>query len=202
MSYETPSHRFESPSPLAASPTLRRFTVVPRLPPALERVRELAHNLFWAWTPVARELLVRIDPALFEEVHGNPIELLARVKRARLDALAKDDAFLSHLDTAHAALRSYLSAQAWFQRTFPDRTSARIAYFSMEYGLHESLPTYAGGLGVLAGDHLKSASDLGLPLVGVGLAYAEGLRDLAGALGLIPLAFATCFAARPGARVS
>ena len=105
MSYETTSYPFESKNPLPASPTLRRFTVVPRLPHALERLRELAHNLFWVWTPLVRELLVRIDPALFEEVQGNPIDLLSRVKQARLDELAEDDAFLSHLDTAYAALQ-------------------------------------------------------------------------------------------------
>ncbi|HEY8072887.1 MAG TPA: alpha-glucan family phosphorylase [Labilithrix sp.] len=158
-------------------PTLRRFTVVPRLPAPLERLRELATNLWWVWTPIARELIVRIDPDLYEEVHGNPIELLSRVKQTRLDELAADDAFLSHLDQAHGALRAYLSAKGWFAKKFPDvldERAARIAYFSMEYGLHESLPIYSGGLGVLAGDHLKTASDLGLPLVGVGLAYAEG----------------------------
>lgn len=174
MSYEIPSSPSESNNRLATSPTLRRFTVVPRLPRPLERLRALAHNLFWVWTPVARELFVRIDPGLFEEVQGNAIELLSRVRQARLDELAHDEAFLSHLDTAHAALTTYLSSKGWFHKTFPEATSARIAYFSMEYGLHESLPIYSGGLGVLAGDHLKTASDLGLPLVGVGLAYAEG----------------------------
>ncbi|MBX3192746.1 MAG: alpha-glucan family phosphorylase [Labilithrix sp.] len=156
------------------SPTLRRFTVIPRLPPALDRLRELAQNLSWAWSPLARELFVRIDPPLHEAVSGNPIELLARVKQSRLDELAADDAFLSHQAAAHAALMAYLSQKTWFEKSFPEAGDARIAYFSMEYGLHESLPIYSGGLGVLAGDHLKSASDLGLPLVGVGLAYAEG----------------------------
>jgi starch phosphorylase len=174
MSYESPAGPGDAVTSLRATPTLRRFTVVPRLPPPLERLRELVSNLFWVWTPVARELVVRIDPELFEEVHGNPIELLSRVTQKRLDELACDEAFLSHLDTAHTALRTYLSSRGWFQRTFPNVKDARIAYFSMEYGLHESLPIYSGGLGVLAGDHLKSASDLGLPLVGVGLAYAEG----------------------------
>ena len=155
-------------------PTLRRYTVVPRLPAPLERLREIAHNLWWAWSPVARELIVRIDPDLFEEVHGNPIELLSRVDQARLDELATDDAFLSHLEAAWQTFQRYMSREGWFSRTFPAASGARIAYFSMEYGLHESLPIYSGGLGVLAGDHLKTASDLGLPLVGVGLAYAEG----------------------------
>ena len=155
-------------------PTLRRFTVIPRLPAPLDRLREIAHNLWWAWAPVARELFVRINPDLWEEVHGNPIELLSRVAQTRLDELATDDAFLSHLEAAWQTFQRYMSREGWFSRTFPSASGARIAYFSMEYGLHESLPIYSGGLGVLAGDHLKTASDLGLPLVGVGLAYAEG----------------------------
>jgi starch phosphorylase len=174
VSYEKPVPPFAATPNLAVTPTLRRFNVIPRLPPALERLRELSHNLFWVFTPALRELLVRIDPDLYEEVHGNPVELLSRVRQARLDELATDDAFLAHLDHAYGALKAYLSQKSWFERKFPEATNARIAYFSMEYGLHESLPIYSGGLGVLAGDHLKTASDLGLPLVGVGLAYAEG----------------------------
>jgi starch phosphorylase len=155
-------------------PTLRHYTVVPRLPPALERLRDIAYNLWWAWAPVGREMFVRIDDELWEEVHGNPIELLSRVDQQRLDELATDDAFLSHVEAAWQTFQRYMSREGWFSRTFPQASGARIAYFSMEYGLHESLPIYSGGLGVLAGDHLKTASDLGLPLVGVGLAYAEG----------------------------
>ncbi len=158
-------------------PTLRHYTVVPRLPAALERVREIAHNLWWAWSPEARALFVRIHADLFEEVHGNPIELLSRVDQKRLDELAADDAFLSHLELAWASFQQYMSREGWFQKRFGGTggaAGARIGYFSMEYGLNESLPIYSGGLGVLAGDHLKTASDLGLPLVGVGLAYAEG----------------------------
>jgi starch phosphorylase len=155
-------------------PTLRRFTVVPRLPPSLERLRDLAFNLWWAWEPTARELFVRLDPDLWEEVHGNPIELLSRVPQARLDELAADDAYITHLDTVHAVFKRYMQREGWFTKRFPETAGARIAYFSMEYGLHQALPIYSGGLGVLAGDHLKTASDLGLPLVGIGLAYAEG----------------------------
>jgi glycogen phosphorylase len=155
-------------------PTLRRFTVVPRLPPSLERLRDLAHNLWWAWSPVARELFVRIDPEKLDEVHGNPIELLSCIEQKRLDELAADDGFVAHLDAACATLDKYMTQKGWFSRRFPEAANATIAYFSMEYGLHESLPIYSGGLGVLAGDHLKTASDLGLPLVGIGLAYAEG----------------------------
>jgi starch phosphorylase len=155
-------------------PTLKRFLVIPRLPQSLERLREIAHNLWWAWAPVARELFLRIDPDLWEQVHGNPIELLTQVPQRRLDELANDDAFLSHLDATWTTFQAYMSRDGWFKKRFPEAKDGRIAYFSMEYGLHESLPIYSGGLGVLAGDHLKTASDLGLPLVGVGLAYAEG----------------------------
>jgi starch phosphorylase len=155
-------------------PTLRHFTVVPRLPTALERLRDIAYNLWWSWAPVAHELFVRIDPDLWETVHGNPIEMLARVDQSRLEELAGDDAFTSHLDAAWSTFQRYMQREGWFSKHFPDAAGARIAYFSMEYGLHECLPIYSGGLGVLAGDHLKTASDLGLPLVGVGLAYAEG----------------------------
>jgi starch phosphorylase len=155
-------------------PTLTHFTVVPRLPPALERLRDIAYNLWWSWSPVASELFMRIDPDLWEGVHGNPIELLARVDQRRFDELATDDAFTSHLDAAWTTFQRYMQREGWFSKTFPEAAGARIAYFSMEYGLHECLPIYSGGLGVLAGDHLKTASDLGLPLVGVGLAYAEG----------------------------
>ena len=155
-------------------PTLQRFTVVPKLPPALERLRAIAHNLWWAWSPTARNLFVRIEPELWDEVHGNPIELLSRVEQARLDELATDDAFLSHMEMTAAELDRYMKRGGWFHKRFPEAANATIAYFSMEYGLNESLPIYSGGLGVLAGDHLKTASDLGLPLVGVGLAYAEG----------------------------
>src|SRR5580698_1605606 len=155
-------------------PTLRRFTVVPRLPTSLERLRGFAQNLWWAWSPVARELFARIDRELWQELDGNPIELLSRIPQKRLDELAVDDGFASHLDTACTLLDKYMTQKGWFARRFPEAAHATIAYFSMEYGLHESLPIYSGGLGVLAGDHLKTASDLGLPLVGVGLAYTEG----------------------------
>ena len=154
--------------------TLRHFNVIPRLPPNLERLRELAHNLWWSWAPVGQDLFIRLDPDLWEAVHGNPIELLARVDQERLNEAASDDAFTSHLDAAWQTFQRYMQREGWFSRSFPDAAGARIAYFSMEYGIHECLPIYSGGLGVLAGDHLKTSSDLGIPLVGVGLAYAEG----------------------------
>ncbi len=155
-------------------PTLRYFTVVPRLPAELEKLRELAYNLWWSWAPAGQELFVRLDPGLWEAVHGNPIEMLASVDQGRLEELAGDDAYTSHLESAWQTFQRYMQREGWFSRSFPEAAGARIAYFSMEYGIHECIPVYSGGLGVLAGDHLKAASDLGLPLVGVGLAYAEG----------------------------
>jgi starch phosphorylase len=155
-------------------PTLRHYTVIPRLPPALERLRDIAYNLWWSWSPIGEELFSRLDADLWEAVRGNPIELLARAEQSRLEEVAADDAFINQLDVVWQTFQRYMQREGWFSRTFPEAAGARIAYFSMEYGIHESLPIYSGGLGVLAGDHLKAASDLGLPLVGVGLAYAEG----------------------------
>jgi len=154
--------------------TLRHFTVVPRLPLALERLRELSYNLWWSWAPIAQDLFARLDPDLWRAVHGNPIELLSRVDQARVEEAAADDAFTSQLESAFLTFQRYMQREGWFARSFPEAAGAKIGYFSMEYGIHECLPIYSGGLGVLAGDHLKTASDLGLPLVGIGLAYAEG----------------------------
>src|SRR5580700_463679 len=154
--------------------TLRHFTVIPRLPPTLERLRDIAYNLWWSWSPAGEELFARLDTDLWEEVHGNPIELLCRVDQGRLDELAGDDSFTSQLESAFVTFQRYMQREGWFARSFPEAAGANIAYFSMEYGIHECLPIYSGGLGVLAGDHLKTSSDLGLPLVAIGLAYAEG----------------------------
>ena len=130
-------------------------------------MRDIAFNLWWSWAPVAPSSSFASIPDLWEAVHGNPIELLARVDQGRLEELAADDAFTSHLEAAWTTFQRYMQREGWFSKTYPEATGARIAYFSMEYGLHECLPIYSGGLGVLAGDHLKTASNLGLPLVGV-----------------------------------
>ena len=168
----SPPHPSVTTGPHADAPPLHRR---PPPPAALERLREIAYNLWWSWAPVAHELFVRIDPELWEEVHGNPIELLcARRPGAPRRARRATTPSLSHLEAACATLPALHAREGWFSKRFPEAAGARIAYFSMEYGLHECLPIYSGGLGVLAGDHLKTASDLGLPLVGVGLAYAEG----------------------------
>jgi starch phosphorylase len=157
--------------------TVHRYEVFSTRPEALEPLSRLAHNLWWAWNRKAREIFARIDPALYENVSQNPILLLARADQKRLDQLAGDRSFLDALAEVMRALDEYLHRETWFDRMslrggMPENT--KFAYFSMEFGIHECLPVYSGGLGVLAGDHLKAASDLGLPLVGVGVAFSEG----------------------------
>ena len=153
---------------------VRRFHVLPALPEALKPLRDLAFNLWWTWEPEAAELFRQMDFELWEQVNHNPVLLLARIKQDRLDRLGRDPAYLAFMDRVLDAFRSYMSARTWFQEQYGDRPLGTFAYFSAEFGLHESLPIYSGGLGVLAGDHLKSASDLGLPLYGIGLLYRQG----------------------------
>jgi starch phosphorylase len=140
-------------------------------------MRGLARNLWWAWNEEATELFRRLDGDLWESTGHNPVLLLGRIDQAQLEAAAQDAGFVAHLERVAQDFKEYLANPAtWFAQTFQDRaaTGARIAYFSAEFGLTECLSIFAGGLGLLAGDHLKSASDLGLPLVGVGLLYQEG----------------------------
>ncbi|MFC2076669.1 alpha-glucan family phosphorylase [candidate division KSB1 bacterium] len=153
---------------------IRTFKIDPSIPIAIEDLREITYNLWWSWDHEAIELLRRIDRDLWEKNNHNPATVLGLVDQARLEHLAADDGFLAHLDRIRSRLRDYLGRTNWFQKTHPDRKDLQVAYFSAEFGIDESLPIYAGGLGVLAGDHIQSASDLGLPLVGVGLLYQEG----------------------------
>ncbi len=153
---------------------IHRFTVVPCLPKELETLQRIAYNLCWSWEPEAIELFKRLDPELWKETRHNPVEILGTLQQATLDGLKADEGFMSHLAEVDAKIRDYLCAKTWYETVAAGDTSLRVAYFSMEFGLHESLPVYSGGLGILAGDHLKSASDLGIPLVGVGLLYRQG----------------------------
>jgi starch phosphorylase len=111
---------------------------------------------------------------LWEKTHHNPISVLGLIDQKRLEEVCADDSFLAHMERVEGLLNDYLSAQTWFQQTHPEVAGLRIAYFSAEFGLHESIRMYAGGLGVLAGEHFKSASDLGLPMVAVGFLYTRG----------------------------
>lgn len=145
------------------------------LPRRIARLGDLAYNLWWAWNPEALRLFARIDRTLWEQVYHNPVAFLRRVERRHLNAATNDRYFLESYDAVIRAFDQYMAEEnTWFRRTYPQLTSQQIAYFSFEFGLHESLPVYAGGLGVLAGDHLKEASDLGLPLAGVGFYYTQG----------------------------
>ena len=152
---------------------IRTFSVVPSLPPELEPLRTLSYNLWWCWNHEAIMLFHRLDPALWERVEHNPVRFLGRVRQERLDEMAHNDGFLSHMNRVMEHLSDATRSQAWFDKKYPSHPT-RIAYFSAEYGLTEGLPVYSGGLGILAGDHIKSSSDLGIPLVGVGLLYRVG----------------------------
>jgi starch phosphorylase len=145
------------------------------LPKRLSRLGEFVYNLWWTWHPEATRAIGRLDYDLWERLGHNPIRFFREIGRARLDQAAQDEDYLAIYDSIFADFDAYFSPnEPWAVRTHPELTNRPIAYFSMEYGLHETLPIYSGGLGVLAGDHLKEASDLGLPLVGVGFMYAEG----------------------------
>ncbi len=150
------------------------YTVRPRLPESLSGLRTLANNLWWSYTPDGRELIRRVDRDLWEHSGHNPVAMFGMVSQQRWQELAEDESFRQHLDRVMANFRSHMEAETWFARTFPEAADRTIAYFSFEYGLSEALPLYAGGLGVLAGDYLKSASDMGVPVYGVGLLYQVG----------------------------
>ncbi|QZY30232.1 alpha-glucan family phosphorylase [Nocardioides coralli] len=151
---------------------IRRFTVRPVLPPALAALGTLAGNLRWCWHPPTQDVFAAVDSELWESTGRDPVRLLGAVDPARLEALAADQAFLDLLGGAAADLERYLNGDSWFQKQAEAPRS--IAYFSPEFGITAVLPQYSGGLGILAGDHLKAASDLGVPLVGVGLLYKHG----------------------------
>lgn len=153
---------------------IQRFTVVPSVPARLQPLLTLSGNVWWTWHSDAVELFRRIDPVLWTAVSHNPVRLLGSVPPGTLEALAEDETFIDHMDRIAAEWTRYMADTTTWWGVQPAPAGFRVGYFSMEFGLHESVPTYSGGLGVLAGDHLKSASDLGLPLVAVGLAYREG----------------------------
>jgi len=158
----------------ASVPGIRTFQVFPDIPEALQPLVDLAGNLWWVWQADAVELFRRLDRKLWEDVHHNPVKLLGLVPQATLQAMAADDGYRAHLHRVHEAFKEHLAEKGWYQSHHADHAKLQVAYFSAEFGLHESLPIYSGGLGILAGDHLKSASEIGLPLAGVGLLYRNG----------------------------
>ncbi|MCC5480462.1 alpha-glucan family phosphorylase [Streptomyces barringtoniae] len=152
---------------------IRRFTVRPVLPEPLRPLSDLARNLRWSWHAETRDLFQSVDPEAWAAAGGDPVRTLGRVRPARLTELAADRRFLRRLTAAADDLDDYLTGHRWYQ-TQADGMPAAIAYFSPEFGITAALPQYSGGLGILAGDHLKAASDLGVPLIGVGLLYRHG----------------------------
>jgi starch phosphorylase len=173
---------------------IRTFNVSPSLPERLEPLRKLAYNLHWDWNSETKDLFRRLDLDLWESSRHNPVLMLGTINQKRLQEVAEDEGFLAQMDRAAQQLDNYLAGRTWYRKhrqkkslegssstsNLPSAASPVpvpkecYAYFSAEFGLTDCLPIYSGGLGVLAGDHLKSASDLGLPLVGVGLLYQEG----------------------------
>ncbi|MFN2624530.1 MAG: alpha-glucan family phosphorylase [Mycobacteriales bacterium] len=151
---------------------LRRFTVRTKLPEPLAPLAELVMNLRWSWHHETLDVFEAVYPELWQQVGADPVRLLGAVPPARMESLAKDRKFLRRLSDGYDDLQDYLTQPRWYQGL--DGVPASIAYFSPEFGIAEVLPQYSGGLGILAGDHLKTASDLGVPIIGVGLLYRAG----------------------------
>ncbi len=154
--------------------SIRKYRILPALPEELAFIQELAYNLYWTWDHDAKALFHRMDPNIWERLGCNPVLMLGVMSQDRLESLAKDDGFLSHMQRVKDNLDNYMTRKSWYDKTTANEKPFTLAYFSMEYGLARTLPIYSGGLGVLAADHLKSASDLGLPLVAIGLLYQHG----------------------------
>ena len=151
--------------------SLLTFNVIPQLPLSLEHLRELAYNMWWSWEPTARRLFRELDVELWERSNHNPVRVLQLCHQSRLIEIGNDERYLTELKKVYRAFRNYLDRSDTYGSL---QSQEAIAYFSAEYGLHESFPNYSGGLGVLSGDHCKSASDLGLNFRAVGLLYRDG----------------------------
>ena len=154
---------------------MTRYAGLPPPPDRIKRLEELAANLRWSWQYVPRQVFRTLDYQLWRATAHNPVRMLWLISRERLEQAARDPEFLATYDAAVAGLdAARASRDTWMARKFPDLQNSTIAYFSAEFAIHQSLPIYAGGLGVLAGDHCKQASDLGVPLVGIGFMYPQG----------------------------
>ena len=153
---------------------VKSFVVKASIPEVLEPLREIAYNLWWYWNTQAVKLFYRLERNLWEEKYHNPVHILGSIPQQRLENLARDESIQAELERIKRDFDNYMNGATWYSRHFPGSSESQIAYFSLEFGLSESIPIYSGGLGILAGDHLKSASDLGIPLVAVGLLYQEG----------------------------
>jgi glycogen phosphorylase len=156
-------------------PNFQTYNVTPTLPAALEPLREMSFNLWWTWEPLARRLFRHLDPELWDRTNHNPMRMLQLSRQARLEEVAQDKTFLRELKAVYDAFQEYLARKDTYGKTGEGaRLQKPVAYFSAEFGFHESVPNYSGGLGILSGDHCKSASDLDLNFVAVGLLYRHG----------------------------
>jgi starch phosphorylase len=153
---------------------VKQLLVLPKLPERLTRLDELANNLWYSWSWDVVRLFIRLDADMWEQCYQNPVFMLSKLPQQRLEAAAQDEAFIASLDKVYTQYQDYLARKRWFHFQHRNLENERIIYFSLEYGLDTGLPVYSGGLGVLSGDTLKSASDLGLPMVAVGLLYRYG----------------------------
>ncbi len=156
-------------------PTFQTYNVTPTLPSALEPLREMSFNLWWTWEPSARRLFRHLDPELWNRTNHNPVRMLQLSRQSRLEELSQDKAFLRELKEVYDAFKKYLERKDTYGKTGAGSAIRKpVAYFSAEFGFHESIPNYSGGLGILASDHCKSASDLDLNFVAIGLLYRHG----------------------------
>ena len=155
--------------------TFNRIKVNPQLPKRIEKLSVIANNLWWSWNTNFLKIFKEIDIDLWERVGKNPVKFLKNVSQEKLEEAGNNQEILKEYDKYAKDFEDYLkSRNTWFNKKYPENTGDLIAYFSAEYGLDEILPIYSGGLGILSGDHLKSASDLGVPLIAVGLLYKNG----------------------------
>ena len=156
-------------------PNFQTYNVTPTLPAALEPLREMSFNLWWTWEPLARRLFRHLDPELWDRTNHNPMRMLQLSRQARLEEVAQDKTFLRDLKAVYDGFQKYLARKDTYGKSGEGaRLQKPVAYFSAEFGFHESVPNYSGGLGILSGDHCKSASDLDLNFVAVGLLYRHG----------------------------
>ena len=152
-----------------------KITVTPQLPERIKDLSKIANNLWWSWNSEFLRLFKQIDIDLWERVDKNPVKFLKLVSQEKLNDILRDNSFLKQYDELVENFNNYMNSKnTWFSKKYPNNKKDLIAYFSAEYGLDEIVQIYSGGLGILSGDHLKSASDLGIPLVAVGLLYKNG----------------------------
>ena len=153
---------------------VKQYLVLPKLPERIAALHELSQNLWYSWNWECVRLFIRLDPEMWEACYQNPVQMLAQLPQDVLERAARDDGFLANLDRVYARYLDYLGSKRWFQYKYDNHFDRKLAYFSLEYGLDTGLPVYSGGLGVLSGDTIKTASDLGIPMVAIGLLYRYG----------------------------